>query len=152
MNKKGVFLTVFLSILVGNIVAQPQYTVEHYTSENGLPQNSIKSISIDTYGFVWLATEDGLVRFDGHHFYVFNRSNLPISVNRIYFIEPAVRDKTSPGMGRNQISYATFEGSELVKIEKGTAVVDTNYRMARRRRLKSLEMTKGDRHIFEAKN
>ncbi|OJW30849.1 MAG: hypothetical protein BGO54_23390 [Sphingobacteriales bacterium 46-32] len=40
----------------------------HYTDADGLPQNSIKSIAQDKNGFFWLATERGLVRFDGHHF------------------------------------------------------------------------------------
>lgn len=40
----------------------------HYTDSDGLPQNSIKSIAQDNNGFFWLATERGLVRFDGHRF------------------------------------------------------------------------------------
>ena len=100
---------------------QSYYFIEHFTSENGLPQNNIKGISIDTYGFVWLATEDGLVRFDGHHFYVFNRSNLPVSVNRLPYITHSERDTISPGLSRNQVSYAIFDGSEYKKIENGTA-------------------------------
>lgn len=43
----------------------PDYTVVHYTDENGLPQNSIKGICADSSGYIWLATESGLVRFDG---------------------------------------------------------------------------------------
>lgn len=40
----------------------------HYTDSHGLPQNSIKSIARDKEGFFWLATERGLVRFDGQRF------------------------------------------------------------------------------------
>ncbi|MFT3675703.1 MAG: ATP-binding protein [Chitinophagaceae bacterium] len=40
----------------------------HYTDVHGLPQNSIKSIARDKNGFFWLATERGLVRFDGQRF------------------------------------------------------------------------------------
>lgn len=56
--------------------AQKRYTVSHYTSDNGLQQNSVKSIAMDSEGFVWLATEDGLARFDGRQFYVFNKFNV----------------------------------------------------------------------------
>ncbi|WP_243348596.1 two-component regulator propeller domain-containing protein [Parabacteroides sp. FAFU027] len=39
----------------------------HYLStENGLPRNSACSITEDKYGFIWIATIDGLCRFDGY--------------------------------------------------------------------------------------
>ena len=44
----------------------------HYTSENGLPQNSITGIRQDKKGFIWITTNGGLVRFDGHGFRTFN--------------------------------------------------------------------------------
>lgn len=45
-----------------------RYTIRHYTSEDGLPQNSIGGIEKDEYGFIWLATQGGLVRWDGNKF------------------------------------------------------------------------------------
>ena len=39
-----------------------------YTTENGLSQNSINSIVQDQHGFIWIATESGLNRFDGYKF------------------------------------------------------------------------------------
>lgn len=47
----------------------------HYTSKNGLPQNSAKSMVLDKDRFLWIATESGLVRFDGYDFDLFNQSN-----------------------------------------------------------------------------
>lgn len=38
------------------------------TSEHGLSQNSIYGISRDRTGFIWLATQDGLNRYDGYTF------------------------------------------------------------------------------------
>lgn len=46
----------------------PGYTVRHYDTQSGLPQNSIKSVAIDGRGFLWIVTESGLVRFNGQHF------------------------------------------------------------------------------------
>lgn len=34
-----------------------QYISTWYNTDNGLPQNSIKDIIKDKYGFIWLATE-----------------------------------------------------------------------------------------------
>jgi signal transduction histidine kinase/ligand-binding sensor domain-containing protein/CheY-like chemotaxis protein/HPt (histidine-containing phosphotransfer) domain-containing protein len=40
--------------------------LEHLTVSDGLPQSTVMSTLQDSQGFVWLGTEDGLVRFDGH--------------------------------------------------------------------------------------
>ncbi len=40
----------------------------HYGIENGLPEARIISISQDSTGFIWLAGENSLTRFDGHQF------------------------------------------------------------------------------------
>ena len=54
-----------------------QYHLDSWTADNGLPQNSILSILQTHDGYLWLTTSDGLVRFDGVRFTVFNRSNTP---------------------------------------------------------------------------
>ena len=53
-----------------------EYVIQNYTSENGLPQNSIEDILFDKSGFCWLATEGGLVRFDNKNFKTFNHENV----------------------------------------------------------------------------
>lgn len=54
-----------------------KYSVQVWTTENGLPQNSINAISQTKEGFLWLATFDGLVKFDGIKFITYNTSNTP---------------------------------------------------------------------------
>ncbi|MBW8683870.1 sensor histidine kinase [Chitinophaga rhizophila] len=39
-----------------------------YTQDNGLASLNIRKIIQDKYGFIWLATQGGLSRFDGQHF------------------------------------------------------------------------------------
>ena len=53
------------------------YSIVHYNSDNGLPQNSIDAMSFDKNGFLWLATQMGIVRFDGQHFREYNTQNTP---------------------------------------------------------------------------
>src|SRR5262245_20872230 len=73
--------TLVLSILSSEAFAQ--YRFDHWTADNGLPQNSIHAIRQTRDGYLWLATSDGLVRFDGVRFTVFNKSNSPgITSNR----------------------------------------------------------------------
>jgi signal transduction histidine kinase/streptogramin lyase len=52
-----------------------QYRFDHWTTDNGLPQNSVCGITQTLDGYLWLATVDGLVRFDGLRFTVFDQSN-----------------------------------------------------------------------------
>jgi ligand-binding sensor domain-containing protein/signal transduction histidine kinase len=54
--------------------ALAQSRFESWTTENGLPQNSIRDILQTRDGYLWLATEGGLVRFDGARFVVFDKS------------------------------------------------------------------------------
>lgn len=114
---KFYLLTFIFFIITPYAFGQNHYTVSHYTSENGLPQNSIKSIAADSDGFIWLATEDGLVRFDGRQFRVFESSYLKTGDNRVFYIRHGLRDV--PGNGRNKQLYAYFYGGEVLKIEKG---------------------------------
>ena len=58
-----------------------QYRFDHWTADNGLPQNSVYGIVQTQDGYLWLATFDGLARFDGARFTIFNKSNSPGIVN-----------------------------------------------------------------------
>ena len=57
--------------------ARAQYRSDVWTADNGLPQNVIRSIRQTNDGYLWIATFDGLARFDGMHFTIFNKSNTP---------------------------------------------------------------------------
>jgi ligand-binding sensor domain-containing protein/signal transduction histidine kinase len=62
-----------------------QYVHDVWTTENGLPQNSILSITQTRDGYLWLGTWGGLARFDGVRFTVFERGNTPaLNNNYIY--------------------------------------------------------------------
>lgn len=52
-----------------------QYIQTTWNSEAGLPQNSVHSIAQTRDSFVWLGTEEGLARFDGVQFKVYNTRN-----------------------------------------------------------------------------
>ncbi|SMO57275.1 two-component regulator propeller domain-containing protein [Gracilimonas mengyeensis] len=52
-------------------------TAQTWTIEDGLPVNTVGLVSQDSLGYLWVNTYDGLVRFDGLNFKVFNYSNTP---------------------------------------------------------------------------
>jgi len=47
------------------------FPVELFRIENGLSQNTVNSVYIDTYGFLWVGTQDGLNKYDGYKFQKF---------------------------------------------------------------------------------
>ncbi len=47
----------------------------YYTTADGLPTNWIYACKEDSKGFLWIATESGLVRFDGKNFVTYNDKN-----------------------------------------------------------------------------
>ncbi len=57
--------------------AIPEYTQEVWGAEAGLPQNSVLAIAQTPDGYLWAATEQGLARFDGVRFNVFDKENTP---------------------------------------------------------------------------
>lgn len=78
------FASLFFSALT---FAQLPNRIE-WTSDNDLlPQNSVKSIVQDKFGYIWLSTENGLVRFDGKEYKTYNSQNLNLKSNRILSIQ-----------------------------------------------------------------
>ena len=62
------------SLLSGSLRAQttPLPQPELITDRQGLPQGFVPGIVQDRQGFIWMATRDGLCRYDGHQFKVFH--------------------------------------------------------------------------------
>ncbi len=54
-----------------------QYSHQVWQAREGLPQNSIHAMLQTRDGYLWLGTQEGLVRFDGVQFTVFDRSSAP---------------------------------------------------------------------------
>ena len=87
LNKTIPFLLVLL-FLSGQALTQPAlvngYAIQHFTDENGLPQNSINDLLFDNDGYLWLASQVGLVRFNGSTFRTYYPSDKPIMESNIY--------------------------------------------------------------------
>lgn len=60
-----------------------QYAHEVWTVKDGLPEADILAILQTSDGYVWVGTEEGLARFDGAHFIVFDRKTAGLPDNRI---------------------------------------------------------------------
>jgi signal transduction histidine kinase/ligand-binding sensor domain-containing protein len=56
--------------------------VKRMTHKQGLSHDASRSVIKDSDGFIWITTENGLNRYDGHHFTVFK--NTPADTTSIY--------------------------------------------------------------------
>jgi ligand-binding sensor domain-containing protein len=52
-----------------------QYNTQSWSVENGLPTSSLLGLCQTSDGYLWISSYDGLIRFDGHEFTVFNKNN-----------------------------------------------------------------------------
>ncbi len=57
--------------------ALEQYSAKHWGEDEGLPQNLVAAIVQTRDGYLWLGTEEGLVRFDGVRFTVYDTARVP---------------------------------------------------------------------------
>jgi len=86
-RRAGVCLCGLLALCFWAASARAQYRFDHWTTDNGLPQNSVHGILQTRDGYMWFTTYDGLARFDGVRFTVFNKSNSPgLASNRFMVV------------------------------------------------------------------
>ncbi|MFB2735590.1 EAL domain-containing protein [Shewanella mangrovisoli] len=97
--------------------ANTQLKFEHIRSEEGLNQNTITSLFMDSAGMLWIGTQDGLHSYNGYNFNLFIHSpNNPSSISES-FISDIIQDAEgylwigtfSQGVNRLDLNTGTFE-------------------------------------------
>ncbi|MES2873463.1 MAG: PAS domain S-box protein [Bacteroidota bacterium] len=92
-------------------VAEVQYIYQNWNNKNGLTQNSVADIVQDEEGYLWLATEEGVLRFDGTNFKVFNRENTS-GLHSSTFYDLA---KSKQGVWAAALNTVLFLNSDSIK-------------------------------------
>jgi PAS domain S-box-containing protein len=86
------------------------YLVDRWQTSDGLPQNSINAIAQTSDGYLWFATFDGLVRYDGSDFTTFRAGETPgLPGSRI----------TALATGPDDTLWIGTEGSGLAQYRAG---------------------------------
>ncbi len=72
----------FLLVATSSPALDPNRSLKEFghqawLTENGLPQNTVQSIVQTRDGYLWIGTQEGLARFDGLNFTVFDKENTP---------------------------------------------------------------------------
>lgn len=117
------FISFLLSVMVlfsasikASISNNAPLKVEQLTTEQGLSQITVYSITQDNLGFLWVATQDGLNRYDGHEFVHYkNDINDPTSIAN-NFIRTVFFDS------ENTLWVGTQNGLSRYDVEKDTFV------------------------------
>ncbi len=73
---------------------KPRYMYNWWDNTDGIPSNSLFSITQSEDGYIWFAGEGGLVRFDGSRFTVYNPSNTPEIKDKLFYALAKGRDGT----------------------------------------------------------
>ena len=134
--KIGVLFSVIILLFTGKLcalnpdIAVTQYVMDTWTVGEGLPQNTVAVITQTHDGYLWLATGNGLARFDGSDFNIFNTSNTEELIGhdiRILF-EDSSRTlwiATMKGLCRfSNGRFEDFSGREEFKHEPINAILE----------------------------
>lgn len=121
-----------LLLITSKGICQKNYLARWYTSDNNeLPQSSVKAIVADKYNFIWMATENGIVRYDGSTFLTYNSSNTKLKQSRFTQILGSVK--------KDSLYFHTTESKEVVllnqrkiKVVKNNPSINTIFRNGQR--------------------
>lgn len=116
-------LTLFI-VIVGNAQIEKlngqkslsQYSHEVWTTDDGLPQNSINNLVQTPDGYLWMGTQEGLARFDGVQFTVFDKHNTPQIKNNYISALYADREGTL-WIGTYDGGLITYKNNKFVGIK-----------------------------------
>ena len=96
--------------------------INKYSSEQGLSSNIIYSILQDNYGFIWIATEEGLNKFDGKNFTHFsiNRGRYSLSHNRTQTMLLAPNGNIWAGTS-DGLNIYDYKSDSIIKVRTNTS-------------------------------
>ena len=106
-----------------------KYRLEILSMNQGLSQHDISSIAQDRYGFIWIATYDGLLRYDGYTFktYRFDDTNpKSISDNRILSIYLDSAENLWIGTEGGGLNLYNYDLEEFSKFKFSENPLDNN--------------------------
>tara|TARA_R110002126_G_scaffold98045_31_gene228189 strand:+ start:3548 stop:6505 length:2958 start_codon:yes stop_codon:yes gene_type:complete len=94
-----------------------------WSVEAGLPQVSVAAMVQDKQGYIWLGTQGGLARFDGHQFTVFNTANTPQLLSNLItalYLDREQRLWIGTVNGLSYYQSGKFHTVDISAIEAGT--------------------------------
>jgi signal transduction histidine kinase/ligand-binding sensor domain-containing protein/DNA-binding response OmpR family regulator len=122
MNEKAVKYTVALCLLLfSSLIAGAERMVSNYGVTSGLSNGYVMSIAQDTDGIIWVATEEGLNRFDGKHFTSFTKENSGLSANELNCVAQIESDPNRLWIATQRDGLCAYDrrSGEITRVESG---------------------------------
>ncbi len=123
--KKKIRLLVLFCCFVSPLVvfaSTSKRIIQIFTTAQGLPDNTINDIQKDPDGFLWIATNKGIARFDGKNFISFSKQNQPFFfdddvVNEIKIVNNSIflisKKKGVKILDRSQFTVSNHSNASL---------------------------------------
>lgn len=111
------FLFMWVFAILSITYAQDRH-IKHFGVEDGLSNNYVVDITQDINGYLWIATEAGLNRFNGNDFTIYNKSNSGLSSNELNTLlaDPS-GDKIWIGTQRDGLCYFDYETETISRLK-----------------------------------
>ena len=85
VTRKNFQILFLFLISFTTLIGQQKYNFEHISIPDGLSNMQVWDILQDKYGFLWIATADGLNQYDGYSFKIYkNDPGNPKSLSNNY--------------------------------------------------------------------
>jgi ligand-binding sensor domain-containing protein len=102
------------------------YTTYIFNNENGIASNLVKSITQDDKGYIWIATDVGVVKFDGKNFTAFQQKLPSLLIKDVHYISPGklliISDLGVGYFVRKGYSYDYVPIASTSKLENNTTL------------------------------
>ncbi len=91
---KKLLLLLLVSILLQYSKAQaPHLYFDHISIKDGLPEGQVRVIREDSEGYIWFSTQNGLVRYDGYQYQVYNLGSDKLNFQAYTNVQSIYEDK-----------------------------------------------------------
>jgi len=130
---RGLLAVLLIAVCTHALALEPslqpsQYALDNWQIPEGLPQTSVQTIARTPDGYLWIGTQEGLARFDGVRFTVFDTGN-----------EPAIPDKYI------SVLYVDRAGRLWIGTRSGVAVLENG-------QLHAVQQNRGTRARLRARH
>ncbi|MEO7933113.1 MAG: two-component regulator propeller domain-containing protein [Chthoniobacterales bacterium] len=99
-----------------------EYVLRSWEVNDGLPSNTVNGVVETSEGYLWVATPNGLARFDGATFALFNKKNTPVLTSSRFDAVFASRENDLwAGFGRGGVARLRGGNFEVILPERQDA-------------------------------
>ncbi len=144
MIKINLLLAILLLLVKIAAGSEPELWFKSLSVADGLSESTVQCIIQDRKGKIWMGTRDGLNRFNGYNFKVYNYNERDKSTVSSNFINCLFEDSKGliwVGTNSNGVCYYDYDRDQFVRI---TGTADSRYNLAGTSVWDILEDTSGD--------